>query len=221
MYKRIHRIFLPVVLFSIMIILSSCAGNKVILSPQLQLEKEITKWQSFHMEGIAEVDVSSFAVRKYFICQKYSHSLQLDLVNSGLMGAEPTPLVSIKVDSLLTIDSQYQEMIQSMFIRSGLKQMNLYQYLDFNAMFKDKKLEIINTGKTTVGNFEFQFQKNMQLTQIISRDKKQKISIQYRKDEPSIITIDISKLAKIRLQVEQFVNTSCCDSLVNINPNQR
>jgi hypothetical protein len=216
-----RQIFILLLLCSIMIILSSCANNKVKRTPREMLENEVSKWQSFHMEGIAEIDVSSFAVRKYFICQKYSHSLQFDMVNSGLAGADPKPLVSIKIDSLLTIDSPYQEMIQSMFIRTGLKQMNLSQYLDFNRIFKDKMPEILSTGKTVVGNFEFRFAKNMKLSQIISHDKKQNITIQYRKENPNIIIVDISKLAKIRMQVEQFIDTTCCDSLANINPDQR
>jgi hypothetical protein len=196
-----------------MVLISSCAINKAKQTPREQLEKELNKWQSFHMEGLAEINISSFVVRKYFICQKNSNFLQFDLVNSGLMGAEPAPLVSVKIDSLLTIDSPYQEMVQAMFNRMGLRHMNLKQYLDFNMMFKDKIPEIMNTGQTSIGNFEIKFDKNMQLKQIISKDHKQNITFQYRNGEPTQIIANITKLAKINLQVEQFVNTSCCDSL--------
>ncbi len=216
MRKKIQRTLISATIFVCMILLSSCALNNTKISPQVQLENEINKWQSFHMEGMAEISISSFVIRKYFICQKYTHSVQFDLVNSGLLGAEPAPFVSIKVDSLLTIESPYRDMIQSMFNRSGFKQSNLSHYLDFKTVLKDKMPEIVSTGKTTIGTFEFRFFKNMQLSQIISQDKKQNIMIQYRNNEPSVINIEINKLGNIRMQVEQFVNTSCCDSLATL-----
>jgi hypothetical protein len=198
-----------------LVLLSSCAANKATLNPQAQLEKELNKWQSFHMEGIAEIQASAFSIRKYYVVQKYSKSIQLDIVNSGLMGAQPTPLLSVKVDSTLTIESPYQDMIQAMFKRSGLNRVNLQKYLDFKSIFRDSYPEIISTGKTTLGNFEFKFTKDMMLYQIISKDKKQKIDIIYRDGKPHIINIEMDKLANIQMQVEQFVNTTCCDSLIN------
>lgn len=221
MPKRILGIGSMVSLFLFMILLCSCSVNKVTVSPQEQLEKEINKWQSFHMEGMAEINISSFAVRRYFICQKYSHSLQFDLVNTGLLGAEPAPLVTIKVDTLLTIDSPYQEMVQDVLARLGLKQVDYTRYLDFKELLKDKKAEIIGTRKTTIENYDLIFNKKMQIIQITSHNQKQNVTVQYRKSEPKLVTVDIRKLAKIRLQVEQFVNTSCCDTLMNLPQNQR
>jgi hypothetical protein len=220
MLKIAQRTLILMVLITIMLLVSSCAANKMKVSPQVQVENEINKWQSFHMEGMAEVNVSSFAIRKYFICQKYTHSLQFDMVDTGLLGAEPAPLVTIKVDSLLTIDSPYHEVIQRMFAKIGMKQMNLSPYLDFKTLFKDKIPGIVSTQQTIIGNYEFKFNKKMQLIQILSQDKNQNITVQYRKNQPNLIVADIKKLAKVRMQVEQFVNTSCCDSLMNLPQNK-
>lgn len=221
MSKVLQPLISIMIVGTLTIMLCSCAANRAKLSQQAQLEKEISRWQSFHMEGMAEINVNSFVIRKYFVCQKYSHSLQFDLVNSGLLGAEPAPLVHIQVDSMMTIDSPYKDMIQAMFKRTGLKQMDLSRYLDFKTIFNDKTSEIINTGKTTLGSYDFQFKKNMQLEQIVSHDQKQTITFEYRHGAPSLIIADITKLAKIRMQVEQFVDTSCCDSLTNLPDNDR
>ena len=176
------------------------------------LSREISKWQNFHMEGLAELNVSSLAVRKYFVFQKNTHSIQLDLLNSGLMGNEPTPLATIKVDSVLTIDSKYHDLIQAMFIRSGMGRMNLSPYLDFDALLQERKTEIITTHMTTIHDYDFKFNGKMQLIQVVSHDKNQNMQIQYKKDQPELIIVDMKKMARIRLQVEQFVNTSCCGS---------
>jgi hypothetical protein len=117
----------------------------------------------------------------------------------------------MRLDSLLTINSPKYPAAEALARRAGLFDTDLTIYLDFTKLLQDKLPEIIQTGRTTKNKLVFVFNKRMQLTDIHSLDEKQQIRISYRKDEPSEILFKINKLGEIRLQVEQFMSTACCE----------
>ena len=64
---------------------------------------ELDKWNTFQMEGVAEIYQDELVLRKYFKAQKNPQALRIDLIESGLLGIHPTPFASIYADTSLTM----------------------------------------------------------------------------------------------------------------------
>ncbi len=90
-------------LLVLLVLLTSCVSKKAAVAIKypkkvLLASDELQRWQSFKMEGIAEVQFKMFTFRKNFVLSKNKEALRFDLLDSGIFGFASSN-ISIYVDS--------------------------------------------------------------------------------------------------------------------------
>ncbi|MBN2830248.1 MAG: hypothetical protein JXR56_08005 [Candidatus Cloacimonetes bacterium] len=162
----------------LLLILSGCSifqtGFK---SERKALEHNLSLWESFHMDGIVEVNYQAFSIRKNFALNKDGNEFHFTVFNAGLMGLNPKPLLKVDYVDSLTIDtSGFPGLSDSLPANIHIEELPF----DFSVSkyLLPKSDEIMLNKKALLKKMEFNFNNKMQLS-YVTFSKKDKVTFEY------------------------------------------
>jgi hypothetical protein len=188
----------------ILLLLSGCSIFQTgIKSEKKALEYNLTLWDSFHMDGIVEVNYQAFSLRKNFAINKEGNTFDLTVFNSGLMGLNPKPLLKVEyADSLIIDASGLAVFSESIPNRMSIDELPID--LSISKYLLPKSDEIILNKKVVYEEVELIFNDLMQLSKI-NLDKEVGLSFEYDLHKmPSKIFAVYKDKKLVTLEIDNF-----------------
>ena len=176
-----NKIFTKIIIFLLLVILLGGCSLFVRkdISRELKLIHHLEKWERFQLEGIAEISIDQFRLRKNVLINKNTESLNIALLDSGIFGLRPTPFLSIDIDTLFSIslpvgitDLAFDMPENDDFLTIGM----------INELFstlKNNKTIIVRDGKLMLKQTEFIFNKDMQISHIHVTEEDTELMIRF------------------------------------------
>ncbi len=126
-----------------LLLLISCSSFHTTKNQKELLQNEIEKWNQFHIEGIIEINYKDFVFRKHFSAQKNSKTFRIDIIDSALFGFNPTPFISLYVDSLLYIKKFPEFELEKNTLPVSFSNLDLEkQFFDAYKHLKDNQIKL-------------------------------------------------------------------------------
>ncbi len=167
------------------------------------LEKNLTLWDSFSMQGIVEINYKALSFRKNFTMRKDGNEFNFKVLNAGLMGLNPKPLVSISYADSLTIDASGFAGGEG-FIPSNIEIGNLGHDLSLSKYLLPIADEIIMNRTINRMELDFNFNKKMQLVSVGKSDK-DKVTFEYDlNNNPERIAIVVDGIEFLIINIDNY-----------------
>lgn len=188
MIKKNRINTLKTALFSL-ILLISLSGCSVFVRRDIAKEQMLLNhlqgWQAFSLDGIVEITLSPLRLRKNIRVSKTEESLNISIFDSGIFGMRPTPLLSIVVDTTLTMNlpPDLQKMMDDTPSETDL--LTIDKINGFINRLMSKKTVIVRDKKLQIDKTEFFFNDSMQIARVRMGGDENLIELlfQYRRDD--------------------------------------
>jgi len=203
-----HRLKNNFLLYILILTLSSC-----VLIPQpgraakeKLLIEHLQGWNEFQLEGIVEANYNSFSFRKNIMIRKNNDAFRLDVFDSGFMGLNPTPFLSIYMDSTLVIRPPFSKEVLSAE-EAGFKELDSTTFLfNLNDIINNKQI-IISQQILEFPEYKIHFTDKMQIDKIIMKHKPLEILFSYINELNQIsILNDDKQVANIQIDKIEYKN---------------
>ncbi|MGC9362071.1 MAG: hypothetical protein ACP5F3_03990 [Candidatus Syntrophosphaera sp.] len=192
-----NSLALCAVLLSIMILASSCASIKPVDKATL-LRAELGKWENFSSDGIVELTNGGLTLRKMFVLSKTRDEARLDIVDGGVFGLNPNPLISLYLGDYAAIRSPNMPQLEALATLLPDPGKYLGSLGRPDSLFTAYGDQIIDTGKLVLGDTELAFSDNMRLEKISGKEAGIRMEISHTKrgdlDKVSIFIEDETSL---------------------------
>jgi len=183
-------------LLTFSVLMSSCAillkSNGVQKSEQLQ--KHLQNWQHFRIDGVIKINHKNLVLRKNITFRKNENILRLDIFDAGFLGLNPTPFLSVYLDSTLIIRNP-----NNLAIPLTTKEDFLF-FGEISELIKYQN-EIITNKKVKINDYEFNFTENYEIDQIVKNSNLVKFyyaefltSIAFKNHESVVAEISIDTI---------------------------
>ncbi|MBW6516104.1 MAG: hypothetical protein K0B81_05745 [Candidatus Cloacimonetes bacterium] len=145
----------------------------------------LQSWERFQLDGIAEISVSQFRLRKNIFVIKTHETLNISLFDSGLFGLRPTPFLSIEIDSLVSLNLPAGIDLMMEDIPTESDFLTVKKFNDLLETLKNNSRIIVRDGRFELNNVEFVFNDKMQinLLQYIDDESEIRVQFQYKRDD--------------------------------------
>jgi hypothetical protein len=134
-----------------------------------QLEQNLQQWEQFRWQGILQVQSSAFSIRKNFVLSKNSEALRLDVLDSGVMGLQAKPLVTLYIKDSIQFEAPTIKELIGIDLNWFVPKSMVQTMLNFTDSLKTKEQEIISTKKVTTDKTVFTFDKKLRLTTVANK----------------------------------------------------
>ncbi len=159
----------------LLVILTGCATLPKPVNKRDLLLKNTNKWSNFSLEGIANINYKQLTFRKMILIKKNNDSFLANIIDSGVMGMNPTPFASIKIDSSLTVSMMGNS--QKIPISSQL----ISSYFNSDFVMKHQN-EIIKNLEYQTEQVSIYWNEEMQVIRISSQDILAKMNYDFKGD---------------------------------------
>ncbi len=198
-----RNIFIAIVIL-VLVIVNGCSvfstGNK---ASYKALESNLSLWDNFNMQGIVEIHYKAFSFRKNFVMHKDGNRFNFKVLNSGLMGLNPKPLVSISYDDSLTVDASGFAGADSL-IPSNMLLDDIQYDLSLSKYLLPHSEEIFMNRSVNKLGLDFAFNDKMQLASISNTDEN-KVLFEYKLNgEPQKITLVIDNTEFLVIDIDNY-----------------
>ncbi len=163
------RIPISAILLVTIFLASSCASLKP-WDKEALLKSELEKWENFSSEGVLEANHEGLTLRKMFVLSKTRDEARLDILDGGVFGMNPNPLISVYLGDYTAIRSPSMSQLEAFtaLIPSPRSFLNLLGNAD--SLFAAHGSEILETGRLRLGDTELVFSEEMRLTGIAGKE---------------------------------------------------
>jgi hypothetical protein len=159
--------YLSAVLLFALLLLNGCSlFREVEIPEEILLKDHLQGWQDFRIEGIVELTHGQLRLRKNVSINKTPQYLELTVFDSGIFGLRPSPFLSVRIDSTLTMDLP---IIPGTEVNADSLLVTSFNIEDINTFLnemKDNSRDILRERKYVKGKTEFLFNDNMQISLI-------------------------------------------------------
>ncbi len=174
-------------------------------SPAARLEQNLSQYRCFRWQGILEINQSAFALRKNFVLAKDSSAYRLDILESGIMGLQAKPLLTLYISKHIYLSapgiSQLQGIDPNWFIPPQSLRI-LFTYLD---SLQAGSKEILSKKEYLISSFQFSFDKKYRIAQVIERKSGLEVRIKYnRKNKPDKLTFVLNGTNAVILTIDEI-----------------
>lgn len=171
---------------------------------QKRLDANLEMWQQFKWQGILQVQVSEFSIRKNFVLAKTSEDMRLDVLDSGVMGLQAKPLVTVYLKDTVVIDAPtvkelaninsllyfYQDMVKGLVL--------------FADTLQAKRQDILSQRKVLTASTSFKFDKKLRLSAISNSLSGLDIDIFYNnRNQPTKAELKYKGTKFVELQINE------------------
>ena len=170
----------------LLIIFSGCSflpqpSNKTEL-----LINNVKIYSNFKLEGVANINYKQFVFRKMIFMERDEKQISLNLLDSGVLGMNPTPFASVKIDSIITAtlfgkteklpfsNQKISEYLSTDFILENSKEIskNLEYKRDNICLKWNEKMQIIQISSPKIMiQMEYDFVGNPEKNYIYYQDE--------------------------------------------------
>jgi len=170
------------------------------------LRDKVTKWNQFRIDGVLEINIKQFQVRKTAIIRKNDEAIRMDLIDSGLLNIRPVPFLTVYYDSVLVVYSETIPLLEDMIDEKELASFELFELISKILYHED---EIINKGYCEIDSVLFVFDKDYNLNTINRKDVKVNINYDIGNNPQSIeLFRRDEKVANIKIDRISWGNVS-------------
>jgi hypothetical protein len=173
-----------------------------------QLQTNITQWAAFQAEGSILVNYPPYAIRKFFVFARDASAARLDILDSGLIGFNPAPMVTLYLQDKIILSApgikELQGIDPNWYIPAGTTQ----KLLALTDSLFAHSAEILAKRQAVINGITLSFDKKYRLSALLypqykvsakveytRKNKPSKLSFYYHGKETAILNID-----KIRFQ---------------------
>lgn len=186
------------------LLLTSCATFRA-PTPQDILRAELLKWKNFSAEGVMEVNYSFISLRKMFSVNKTGDEFRLDMLDGGIMGINPEPLMSLYMGPYLSLKIPIYPDLEQIAASLDIQSNPLAFLKDTDGIVSRYGNEIIANHKVSIGDADLSFNDRLQLTRIDIRDMDSYLEVAYsKKGDPDIVTFNLENKASLKLFVDSI-----------------
>lgn len=152
-------------IFLLIFIMLGCMGSVLIgkTSPTQKLNDNLISWEQFHWQGIIQVQSSAFTMRKYFVISKNKDAIRLDILDSGIMGLNAKPLVSLYLKDSIVLDAPAVKQLEGMDPNWFIPKATLQRFIHFSDSLFAMQQEIVSSLSAKSGDTVFTFDKKYRL----------------------------------------------------------
>jgi hypothetical protein len=197
---------------SILLILALLISSCALIPRPKKAEKEkllienLQRWNEFQLEGIIEANYNSFSFRKNIMIRKNNDAIRLDVFDSGFMGLNPTPFLSIYLDSTLVLRLPFSKEFVSAE-EAGIKDFDSVTILSELDNLLLEKNKIISKKKLEFPEYKIYFSDNMQIEKIELINKPITLMFSYIDDLDQISVLnDEKQVANIQIDRIEYKN---------------
>jgi|GEM_PF-1420815 len=188
----------------LLVLLSGCSlFVKTDAAKEELLLQHLQTWRNFHLEGIAEITINQFRLRKNVHVNRTEEFLNITLFDSGIFGLRPTPFLKVNIDSKfsLSLPDNIIEMI------SGLPEEDDIDIDMINTLIDElesNRREIVMNGKLTIKDTEIAFTQEMKIDRIQVNDDEDEIVLEfdYRRNDLSKIVFFLNSNRLLEISVD-------------------
>jgi hypothetical protein len=180
-------------------------------TPAGQLAANLEKWQSFRWEGIVQVQSSALSLRKNFVLAKTADALRLDVLDSGVLGLNAQPLVSLYLGGTAILSAPTVEQLQGIDLNWFLPPGTVQSLVHFTDSLMVLQKDILTYKKAQTGKAEYVFDNKYRLSGINSPATGLNATIHYNNNsQPSKITIERagSQVAELLINERRYKDIS-------------
>jgi hypothetical protein len=180
-------------LFFALILLTACSGIKQ-ADQKAVLRAEIAKWQNFRADGVIQVSNQGLSMRKFFVLNKTSGAIRLDVLDGGVFGLSPTPLISAYLGEQFVFQAPTLQKLESMVPDSLDQAFSLSLLSDPDSLVSLYGDEIIATRKLLSDNIELGFSDKLRLETMTEKRSGAMLKVLYNsKGDPQKVSITLGK----------------------------
>lgn len=149
------------------------------ISKETLLLNHLQGWEKFRLDGIAEVTISQFRIRKNIQIIKTAERLNIALYDSGIFGLRPTPFLSTEIDSSFSMNlpQGLDDLAEDFTPETAGINIDMINEL-FNTL-RNRKTAIVRDGRTSIGQAEIIFNDKMQIDNLLLHHDEANIKIEY------------------------------------------
>ena len=213
--------FLPRCFAVLLMFLYALLGAKA--HPAQLLEANLNTWEQFRWQGVVQVKHEALTARKFFTLAKNTEALRLDIIDSGVMGLNSMPILSLYIKDKIALEAPTIKQLQGLDPNWYITPDKYKPFFAMSSEFRTNSAEIIANHKLSLKGQTYFFDKKYRLTLIkipllkmeakIEYKKKyqpDKVSLNYEGKEVAIFYIDdisIGNIAIIPLETPDTVNS--------------
>lgn len=201
-----RALFLLIIL---MLFLGACVNNRIKGTPdpaarKEQLRQEMLKWENFDAEGVAQISYMGLSLRKMFVFGKTSDELRFDIIDGGILGVGPSPLISVYLGDYFSLQSDLLPQL-NLAAKAALNfKPSMGPLRDINGLVDAFADSIIINNRLNLEGIQLTFSPQLRLQKIYEEESKAEINISYTpKGEPDIITLRM-KSAEVELMIDKI-----------------
>ena len=152
---------------------------------------------TFKSQGILEISVKGFTLKKEFVLKKNHDSLRLDVLDSGIMSLLPSPFATLYVNEQILLTNYnkgfFPDIVQDKF--------PLKEFFDLEKLPQGIIDEIVKNRKFTIAILQFEFDDLYRMNKIIINNDV--ITFKYIANDLVKIELESSK-ADIKIDFDSF-----------------
>ncbi len=199
-------------------VLAGCATSQRPIATEDCLIERADQWDMYRIDGVIELNHDQLSFRKNIVIRKTPERFRIDIFDTGLFGAKPTPFLTVyREDEILIRDTEgtrtADPLTDSLYIQWAGQLSTLADVIRQNYH------EILHNWKLEEYGLVYDFSYNYQLESITSTDGNRMLEFEYADDdrlsriryrENGMIVIDIiiDKMSFDPLRVNELNNTN-------------
>lgn len=172
-----------------------------------KLETNLKQWEQFRWQGIVQVESSAFSLRKNFVLAKNEEALRMDVLDSGVLGLQAKPLVTIYMKDRIELEAPAIKQLAGIDPNWFLPPGALKGMINFTDSLRSRSSEIISKRKLELDAALFTFDKNYRLSSIKSDLTGLELNISYnRRNQPTKVIIKRrdERLAELQINEQKY-----------------
>ncbi len=195
-----------IILLTVMLAVISF-GLQAKTSKVAKLENNLKQWEQFRWQGIVQVESSAFSLRKNFVLAKNEEALRMDVLDSGVLGLQAKPLVTIYIKDRIELEAPTIKQLAGIDPNWFLPPGALKGMINFTDSLRNRSSEIISKRKLELDAALFTFDKNYRLSNIKSEMTSLELAITYnRRNQPTKVIIKRrdERLAELQINEQKY-----------------
>ena len=154
------------------------------IEKQILLENELSRWNSFRITGMTELQYQAFSIRGQAVISKVEDKFRFDILNQGILGLGGGVLMAVYADSEQVQARMFgSSAIESYDIDSRIGEMVSFLSENLYQIIYEQREKIFETFMAEVQGFEIYFTNEMKLREISVSEQNIKVNFIYDRQD--------------------------------------
>ncbi len=205
------------VVLVLVVIVSSCAYFRISEDEfTSNLESQIELFTEFKISGVIEYNHKQFSFRKNISLRKKGNALRLDIFDSGIMGMNPTPFLSVYADTAFVFRSSAEDFVLSENDKENIK-LVVTVLRSVSTSLSERKAELLRNRHVKIDDIMISTNKYGFLETVSVPLQCSEVKMNYRNNKglseliveqynKNVINIKIDKITTAKVKVLPIIN---------------